>query len=147
MTDLYDRDFYHWANEQAALLRAGRLSAADVEHIAEELETLGRSERDDLTDRLAALLVELIRLSHHPMWRESGSGRNAVRLRRRQIARVLRWSPSLRSQLESILADAWGDAVLIADRETGPVESDSPARCPWTARQVLDDGFWPDTAP
>ncbi len=38
----YDRDFYAWATEQAGLLRAGRLSEADVEHIAEEIETLGR---------------------------------------------------------------------------------------------------------
>lgn len=35
---LYDRDFYAWANEQAALLRAGKLDAADIEHIAEEIE-------------------------------------------------------------------------------------------------------------
>jgi hypothetical protein len=44
---LYDSDFYAWANEQAALLRAGRLSEADVENIAEEIESMGRSERTD----------------------------------------------------------------------------------------------------
>lgn len=42
MSDLYDRDFYAWAAEQSALLRAGKLSAADVEHIAEEIESTGR---------------------------------------------------------------------------------------------------------
>ena len=41
---LYDRDFYAWANEQAALLRAGKITAADIAHIAEEIESMGRGE-------------------------------------------------------------------------------------------------------
>jgi hypothetical protein len=38
----YDRDFYAWANEQAALLRAGKFAQADLEHIAEEIESMGK---------------------------------------------------------------------------------------------------------
>ena len=49
---LYDQDFYAWANEQAGLLRAGRLSEADIEHIAEEIESMGKSEKFRLPDRL-----------------------------------------------------------------------------------------------
>jgi hypothetical protein len=45
MSDLYDRDFHARANQQAALLRAGRLSDADVAHIAEEIESMGRSDK------------------------------------------------------------------------------------------------------
>jgi hypothetical protein len=44
MCDLYDRDFYAWTAEQAGLLRAGNVSAADIAHIAEEIESMGRSE-------------------------------------------------------------------------------------------------------
>lgn len=40
---LYERDFYAWANEQAALLREGKLKEADIAHIAEEIESLGRT--------------------------------------------------------------------------------------------------------
>jgi hypothetical protein len=42
MNNLYGRDFYAWSNEQAALLRAGDFLHADIAHIAEEIETLGR---------------------------------------------------------------------------------------------------------
>jgi hypothetical protein len=42
---LYDRDFYAWLNEQAGSLRAGRLSERDIEILAEEIESMGRSER------------------------------------------------------------------------------------------------------
>ena len=43
MTSLYETDFYAWANEQASLLRAGKLSGADIQHIAEEIESMGKS--------------------------------------------------------------------------------------------------------
>jgi hypothetical protein len=42
---LYNQDFYAWANEQAGLLRAGKLAEADIEHIAEEIESLGKTEK------------------------------------------------------------------------------------------------------
>ena len=54
---LYDTDFYAWANEQAALLRAGRLSEADIENIAEEIESMGRSEKRELINRLTVLFA------------------------------------------------------------------------------------------
>ena len=38
---LYDRDFYAWSREQAELLRAGKLAEADIEHIAEEIDSMG----------------------------------------------------------------------------------------------------------
>ena len=53
---LYDHDFYAWTNEQAALLRSGKLSAADVENIAEEIESMGRSEKQEMVNRLIVLL-------------------------------------------------------------------------------------------
>lgn len=50
---LYDEDFYAWANEQAALLRAGRLAEADIAHIAEEIESMGKTEKRELRYELA----------------------------------------------------------------------------------------------
>ena len=57
---LYDQDFYAWANEQAKLLRTGKLSEADIEHIAEEIESMGRTEKRELVSRLAVLLLHLL---------------------------------------------------------------------------------------
>jgi len=59
--DLYETDFYAWANEQAALLRAGKLSAADIEHIAEEIESMGNTEKRALISRLTVLLLHLLK--------------------------------------------------------------------------------------
>ncbi len=45
---LYDRDFYAWANEQAALPREGKLGDADIAHIAREIESMGKTEKREL---------------------------------------------------------------------------------------------------
>ncbi len=51
-THLYERDFFAWANQQAALLRSGQFAQADIEHIAEEIESMGRGEKRELLGRL-----------------------------------------------------------------------------------------------
>jgi len=40
--ELYDLDFAQWAKENAELLRSGRFSEADIEHVAEEIEDLAK---------------------------------------------------------------------------------------------------------
>ena len=52
MSTAYESDFYAWARENAALLRSGQLSRIDLEHIAEELEDMGKSERRALGSHL-----------------------------------------------------------------------------------------------
>ena len=141
---LYDRDFYGWANEQAGLLRAGRLSEADIDHIAEEIESMGKSERNQLTNRLAVLLAHLLKWQFQPALR-GNSWRLTVREQRRWIARVMAQNPSLRPELGAILDDAYGDALLIAERETGLLESTFPPTCPWSFEQILEPDLWPET--
>ncbi len=138
MSDLYDHDFFAWANEQAELLRAGRLSDADLANIAEEIESMGRSERNQLTNRLAVLLAHLLKWRFQPGLR-GNSWRLTIREQRRRADRILTQNPSLRAGLSAILAEAYGDATLIAERETGLPEDTFPADCPWTFDQTMQD--------
>ncbi len=55
METLYERNLYAWATRNAALLRAGRWAEVDRMNIAEELESMGRSERQVLGSRVIAL--------------------------------------------------------------------------------------------
>lgn len=55
MPNLCDRDFYAWANEQAALLRSGKLAQADIAQIAEEIESMGKTEKRQLISRLTVV--------------------------------------------------------------------------------------------
>ena len=57
----YDADVVAWSSEQAALLRAGRFSELDIEHLADEIEDVGRSEERELGSRMAVLLAHLLK--------------------------------------------------------------------------------------
>jgi hypothetical protein len=47
--------------ENAALIRQGQLAEVDLEQVAEELESMGRSERQEWVNRLAVLLAHFWR--------------------------------------------------------------------------------------
>ncbi len=141
----YELDFHAWATEQAALLRAGRLSELDAPHLAEEMEALGRSERNELTSRLAVLLLHLLKWSHQPGLR----GRNwelTIKEQRRQLARHLKNNPSLKPWTEEAMAEAYGEAVLRAELEMGLLPDMLPWSCPYGFEQAVDEAFWPDRA-
>ena len=139
----YEKDFYAWANEQAALLRAGELAAADIEHIAEEIESMGRAEKRELISRLAVLLLHLIKWKFQPSLR-SNSWRNSVRIQRRDLTRHMTDNPSLNAFIGEAMSGTYGDATITASDETGLLESAFPDACPWTFEQVMSEDFWPD---
>jgi hypothetical protein len=141
--DLYERDFYAWANEQAALLRSGQVSAADIEHIAEEIESMGRTEKRELISRLTVLLLHLLKWKFQPE-RRGNSWRLSIANQRRQLGRHLRDNPSLKSRLPEALDDAYGDALNDAAAETGLALDTFPAANPWTFEQISEADFWPE---
>jgi len=140
---LYDEDFYAWSNEQAALLRAGRLAQADIAHIAEEIESMGRTEKRELVSRLTVLLMHLLKWRFQPEKR-SASWEATVQVQRNRLADHLDDNPSLKPLLPQALASAYRDARLEAAAETSPAVSAFPEACPWTLAQSLDAEFWPE---
>lgn len=142
---LYDRDFYAWANEQAELLRAGRLSEADIEHIAEEIESMGKSEKRELINRLRVLLLHLLKWQFQPS-RRGASWQGSIINTRDELDDHLQDNPSLKSQLSAALATAYRRALVDAVTETELKKGISPQSCPWTYDEVMDPGFWPGPA-
>lgn len=93
--NLYTEDFYAWANQQAALLRAGKLEAADIAHIAEEIESMGRGEKRELINRLAMLLMHLLKWQYQPGLR-GNSWRLTIREQRIRLRNLSRTTPPSR---------------------------------------------------
>ncbi len=142
-SSLYDKDFYAWANEQAAFLRSGQLSAADIEHIAEEIESMGKTEKRELVSRLSVLLQHLLKWRFQPE-RRGRSWKATVTVQRHALTRHLKDNPSLKSGLDEFIADAYSDAVQLAIGETDLPEPTFPPECPWSFEQIMDADFWPD---
>jgi Domain of unknown function DUF29 len=141
--ELYEQDFYAWTLKNAEFLREGRLGEVDLEHLAEELESMGRSEKRELIHRLAVLLAHLLKWQVQAN-RRGRSWQLTLKEQRRQATRVLRDNPSLKPLLAKIVADAHEDAILRAAQETGLEESAFPADCPFTLEQIFDESFLPD---
>ena len=140
---LYEADFYAWANEQAALLRAGRLAEAEIANIAEEIESMGRSEKRELVSRLQILILHLLKWRYQPK-RRGKSWRSSIKVQRIELGRHLRDNPSLKSRLGEAIADAYEVAKVEAEHETGMDASTFPAACPWRYDEMAADTFWPE---
>jgi hypothetical protein len=138
----YEEDLYAWALENAALLRAGRLSEIDAQHIAEELEDIGKSERRALRSHLHNLLLHLLKWHLQPA-HQGVSWKLSIRNARHRIGIILKDSPSLRPQIQGLIMEEYPIARLDTIDETGLPEASFPDTCPYTVDQVIDQAFLP----
>jgi uncharacterized protein DUF29 len=138
---LYDTDFVEWAAQTAELLRAGRLDEADLEHAAEEIADLGKSERSAVAAQLRRMLTHLVKQRIQP--ERDGSGwRRSIAEGRAEIEYKLEDSPSLRRYAHDNLQKIYARAVKDALFETGLAERrkelDLPAQCPYALNDLLE---------
>ncbi len=141
----YEQDVVAWANEQARLLRAGCFDLLDIEHIADEIEDVGKSEQRELANRMAVLLAHLLKWRFQEA-RRSRSWTVTIKDQRKVIERRLKRMPSLKASLRDPewWEDAWSDAVTLADKETGLGREHFPNVCPWEAADILSQEWLPE---
>ena len=136
-------DFALWTAEQGALLRAGTLDRIDRDNLAEEIESLGRSEKYEIESRLKVLLLHLLKWQFQS-GKRSNSWRATIDEQRGRIRRRLKDSPSLVNYPAEILQEEYSYARPFAADETGLDEGLFPEVCPYSAEQVLDPAFFPE---
>jgi hypothetical protein len=141
----YETDVAAWVREQAQWLRERRFEALDIEHLADEIEDVAKSEEHELERRLAILLAHLLGWSHQPE-RRAKHWRLAMSAQRKAVAYPLKESPSLKSKFNDPewLDGVWADALDIATRETGLWYEAFPETCPWTITDILDPDWLPN---
>lgn len=142
MNATYEKDFYAWLLKSAELLRRGKFSELDLEQIAEELEGMARSDKRQLINRLAVLLAHLLKWQYQPEKR-SKSWERTIREQRKRISLLLEESPSLKSEIDQRLSDAYEIAVLSAANETELDDDRFPESCEYSLEEVLG-GIYPD---
>jgi hypothetical protein len=147
-TPQYDEDFYAWTQAQAAVLRDEQGTELDYSNLAEEIESLGKSQWHALENRLAVLVRHLLKWCYHPEKRQRGrSWRSTIWEQRSRIRRLLRQSPSLRSHVREMLVEEYPSIRQRTLDETGLSPAALPEQCPWTVEEILDEAFWPETWP
>jgi hypothetical protein len=140
--DLYDLDFAAWAELNAGLLRAGRLSEVDLEHVAEEIEDLSRRQRHAVRSRLGRLIRHLLKWQFQPEKR-STSWQRTIAQQRLAISRLLEESASLKPRFAGQAAEAYSDGARLAAIEMRCEVKALPSSCPYTMAQLLDLDYLP----
>lgn len=138
----YDKDFYAWALHNAELLREKKFSRVDIEHVAEELESMGKNNKRELVNRLAVLIAHLLKWNLQPI-RRSKSWILTIKNQRFEIDDLLEESPSLKNEIQAKFSHAYAKAVIIASEQTGIDETEFPEHCPFTIDECLNFEFLP----
>ena len=139
-TKLYDVDFYAWTLEQARLLQSGNLQGLDIENLVEEIESLGKQERRELENRLGVLIGHLLKWAYQPEKRTK-SWRATIREQRKEVLKLLKQNPSLKSYLPVAIASAHESGLALVVRETTLDYEDLPVECPFSLEQIFDLTF------
>ena len=147
----YDDDFYAWTRYQAEVLRTLRTrdNRFDREHLAEEIEDLGKSERNAVRSQVWRILVHFLKLAHSPALDPRFDWMNTIVEARAALEDEL--SPSLRQDIRETLSKlhtaARKQAALELQKygETEAARS-LPAQCPYTIEEILAEDWYPEPA-
>ena len=149
VSELYDRDFFLWTKEQAAALRAVNDSNLPLDwgNLAEEIESLGTSQRTELNSQVRRILRHLFKLEASPAADPRAGWRTTVRDARIEIEDLLEGSPSLRREIAAVVKKQSTSAAKLAAYDLE--DHGEPAGAVWarlekggfTAQQVLGDWF------
>src|SRR5213082_2090793 len=96
----YDDDFYAWTQYQAKVLRSLRTrdNRFDRENVAEEIETVGRNERDAVRSQVRRILEHFLKLAYSPAREPRFDWMDSIIDARTELADKL--SPSLIRDIE-----------------------------------------------
>jgi hypothetical protein len=144
----YDTDFYEWTQSQAAKLRdaGSRRVNADVdwENVAEEVESLGRSDFRGLKSHTARIIDHLLELEFSTAREPRRAWEQSVANHRHEAELIMRDSPSLRRRLADAVEECYADGRSLAARgfrANGEDIADLPSLFSYTLPQILDDWF------
>jgi hypothetical protein len=140
---LYEQDFNLWIEETVNLLKNRQLDQIDYENLIEEVEDLGKNQKDDLEIHLENILRNLLRWKYLISERvndwQVGLLRNRI-----DIKRIVRDSPSLGQYIDSVLDECYETARLLAATQMGVDIKTFPIDLPFTKEQILDPDYLPE---
>jgi hypothetical protein len=139
----YHEDFHDWAMSQARALRGRQSDTVDWENLAEEIESLGRSDQREVTSRLTILLVHLLKWRYQSELR-TDSWSDTIARERIELPLIFEQSPSLARFATTTFAKAYRLACREAARQTRLSAGAFPVESPFSLDDVLDPNYWPD---
>lgn len=145
MSNLYDEDYWTWAQQQANALRRRSGNELDWDRLAEELDALSATEERELRSRYTVLMAHLLKWAYQPE-RRSRSWTNTIATQRDRISDHIARNPGLKGLEDGLFLKAYKDARRDASTETDLDLAMFPAEPPFTKEQAKDEAWLPDAA-
>jgi hypothetical protein len=141
--NVYERDFYAWAEEQAKAVEERRWADVDRENVAEELRSLGGEVKEEIRDRVAILIAYLLKWRHLAEFRGLAWKENIDR-QREALQKLLKGNATLTPYAREFVPLAYDDARQRLKYDTYFFSEDFPPSCPFTIDDVFDPEFYPE---
>jgi len=145
----YEDDFYAWTQYQAEVLRTMAVAdnRFDRENVVEEIETLGRSERDAVRSQIRRIIEHLLKLAYSPAEPPRFDWIETILDARQTLSDKI--SPTLRRDAEQsfdkLYADARKRAAIALRRHGEPDAADAlPQTCPYSLDDICREDWYPD---
>lgn len=141
---LYEQDFVAWCEDTAAKLKKRDIEHLDFENLIEEIESLGRSDRRELKNRLTVLLAHLLKRMYINSPENFNGWEVTIVEQRQQIKGLLEDSPSLKPYLAEILAKVYANALESVRFEYKQTEFPDTWQFDIEADVLLSKKYWED---
>jgi hypothetical protein len=145
----YEDDFYAWTRHQAMVLRtmAAADNRFDRENVAEEIEDLGRSERDAVRSQIRRIIEHLLKLAYSPAHQPRFDWMASIAEARATLGDKL--SPTLQRDAENLLSKLYEDGrdraeLGLRSHDEMQAADNLPADCPYTIDEILRRGWYPE---
>ena len=132
-------DVYKWALEQAALIRAGRHQDVDWVNVADEIESVGKSEFRALKSLVEVIVVHMLKWDHQE--KRSRSWINSIEESRDYVLENLSDNPSLKIRKEEAIEVAYRLGRRAAARQTDSNVTNFPPVCPYDWDAIMTRPF------
>jgi hypothetical protein len=145
----YDDDFYAWTQFQAAVVREMPVNdnRFDRERVAEEIEDLGKSERDAVRSQIRRIIEHLLKLAHSPSAPPRFDWMETIEDARQSLSDKI--SPTLRRDAEETLFKLYADGrkrAAASLRKYGEHKAADglPVNCPYTLDDICHEDWFPE---
>ncbi|WP_121967973.1 DUF29 domain-containing protein [Leptolyngbya sp. BC1307] len=142
---LYESDFYAWTQRQSLLLRNQQWQQIDLVNVIEEIESLGRQQRQELRNRLAVLIGHLLKWEYQREKR-SRSWLATISIQRLDISELIADNPSLKPYLSEALETAYRKGIMLAMKETDLPQKTFLTGVTYSLEAILSESFYPGEA-
>ena len=142
LKELYENEYDQWLTEIVKLLKNRDLEKLDYDNLIEELESLGRSERNAVKSLLLQIIIHLMLYQFWQLERERNANHWAAEIITFRVQLEDKMTTNLRNYLESELPKIYQNALLIVQKKTQL--NSLPEQCPYSLEQLLDKHWFPD---